>query len=77
MLLKKNYPGEMLIEQIIEFELRGAWLPGRTCAPRLVILMTKQKSQRKIFEWIIIYSKNIAGGNVPYFSYLDQITNKI
>ena len=46
----------MLIEQIIEFELRGAWIPGRTCALRLVIFMTKQKSQRKIFEWIIIYS---------------------
>ena len=45
----------MLIEQIIEFELRGAWPPGRTCALQLVIFMTKQKSQRKIFEWIIIY----------------------
>ena len=53
---EKNYPGEMLIEQIIEFELMGTWPPGRTCALRLVIFMTKQKSQRKIFEWIIIYS---------------------
>ena len=43
----------MLIEQIIEFELSGAWTPGR--ALRLVIFMTKQKSQRKIFKWIIIY----------------------
>ena len=30
--------------------------PGRMCALRLVIFMTKQKSQRKTFEWIIIYS---------------------
>ena len=29
--------------------------------------MTKQKSLRKIFEWIIIYCENIAGGNMPYF----------
>ena len=28
--------------------------------------MTKQKSLRKIFEWIIIYCSSIAGGNVPY-----------
>ena len=34
----------MLIEQIIEFELIGAWPSGRTCALRLVIFMTKQKS---------------------------------
>ena len=46
----------MLIEQIIEFKLRGAWPPGLTCALRLVIFMTKQKSQRKIFERIVIYS---------------------
>ena len=43
----------MLIEQIIKFELREAWLPGRTCSPQLVIFMTKQKSQKKFFEWII------------------------
>ena len=36
----------MLIEQIIEFELQ------------LVIFTSKQKSLRKIFEWIIIYYKN-------------------
>ena len=29
--------------------------------------MTKQKSFRKIFEWIIIYSKNIARGNASYY----------
>ena len=46
----------MLIEQIIEFELKGAWLPGRACALRLVTFKSKQKSERKIFEWIIIHS---------------------
>ena len=41
----------MLIEQIIEFELRGSEEPpGRTCALQLVISLTKQKSQRKICE---------------------------
>ena len=33
----------------------------------LVIFMTKQKSLRKIFEWIIIYCYNIVRGNVPRF----------
>ena len=48
----------MLIEQIIEFDLRGLKPPGRTCTPKLVIFMTKQKNNvflRKIFKWIIIY----------------------
>ena len=47
----------MLIEQIIEFELRGQGLSGRTVHVYLllVIFMIKQKSVRKIFEWIIIY----------------------
>ena len=45
----------MLIEQIIEFELRG---PGPLVVHillQLVIFEAKQKSLRKIFEWIIIY----------------------
>ena len=45
----------MLIEQIIEFELRGSGPHGRTCSSKLVIYMTKQKPLTKIFEWIIIY----------------------
>ena len=45
----------MLIEQIIEFELRGPGPPGRTCAPQLIIFVTKQIFQSKIFEWIVIY----------------------
>ena len=47
----------MLIDQIIEFELRGTGSSGRTCALQLIIFMTKQISQNKIFEWIIIYRK--------------------
>ena len=54
----------MLIEQIIEFELRGPGSFGRTCTLKVVIFMTKQYPLRKIFEWIIIYGKIIAGGNV-------------
>ena len=48
----------MLIEQIIEFELRGPGSLGRTIAHailKLVIFMTKQKNLKKIFKWIIIY----------------------
>ena len=55
-LLKKNQLGKMLIEQIIEFQLKKPGPPGRMCALQLVIFMTKQKFQRKIFEWTIIYS---------------------
>ena len=39
--------------------------------------MTKQQSLMKIFDWIVIYYKNIAGGNILYFPYLGQITYKI
>ena len=45
----------MLIEQIIEFQLRGPGPLGRTCALQLVISRTKQKPLTKIFEWIVIY----------------------
>ena len=46
----------MLIEQFIEFKLRGLGPLNRTCTPiQLVIFMSKQKSLRKIFEWIIYY----------------------
>ena len=40
----------MLIEQIIEFELRGPGSLGRTCTP-----ITGKLYERKFFEWIIIY----------------------
>ena len=29
----KKYRGKVLIKQIIEFQLRGSGLPGRTCTP--------------------------------------------
>ena len=58
----------MLIEQMIEFDLRGAWAPGVHVLLQLVIFMTKQQSQRKIFDWIIIYGKYFPEGNIPYFA---------
>ena len=45
----------MLIEQIIEFELRRPGPPGRSYTPTTGYFYQK-KSPRKIFEWIIIYS---------------------
>ena len=45
----------MLIERIIELQLRGPGLPRERVLRQLVIFMTKQKSLRKLFEWIIIY----------------------
>ena len=45
----------MLIEQVIEFKL-GAWgLLIVHVLLQMVIFMSKQKSLRKIFEWIIYY----------------------
>ena len=40
----------MLIEQIIEFELRGPRPPGRTYTPITGKFHDKAKSLRKIFE---------------------------
>ena len=45
----------MLIEQVIEFESRGAGPPGRTCTPVTGYFRGKSKCLRKIFELIIIY----------------------
>ena len=45
----------MLIERIIELQLRGPEPPGEQVLRQMVIFMAKQKSLRKIFEWIIIY----------------------
>ena len=46
----KKYRGKVLIEQIIEFKLRGPGSPGRTYTP-----ITDKLHERKFFEWIIIY----------------------
>ena len=45
----------MLIEQIIEHQLKGLGSLAEHVLLQLVIFMTKQKPLRKIFEWIIIY----------------------
>ena len=63
----------MFIEQIIEFELRGPGPCSRTCTLTTGFIY--------IFEWIIIYYENIAGGNVTYFllpgpNHLQNLTPK-
>ena len=53
-LLKKiSYNRGMLIEQILE--LKGAGPLGRINTSITVVFITKQQSQRKIFDWIVIY----------------------
>ena len=71
----------MLIEQIIEFELRESWPSGRVCtyATGYFHDMTIQKSLKNIVEWIILlftakilqYAKHLTS------PYLGQITYKI
>ena len=46
---------EMLIEQIIELQLRGPDPSGQTCTPITGCFHDKTKTLRKIFERIIIY----------------------
>ena len=46
----------MLIEQVVEFELRGPVPPSRTCTLTTGYFLTKQKFLQKMFKWIIIYS---------------------
>ena len=58
----------MLIEQIIELQLRGPGPPGRTYTPTTGYFHKKQKSLRKTFEWIIVYCYNVARDKAPYFS---------
>ena len=45
----------MLIEQIIEFQLKGPGPLGRTCTPITGQLHDKTKILKEIFEWITIY----------------------
>ena len=47
----------MLIEQIIEFELKSLGPLDRTCSPTIGYFHVKTKI-RKIFEWIIIHYLN-------------------
>ena len=39
----KKLAREMLIEQNIKFELKGAWAPGRTCTPKTGYFQDKTK----------------------------------
>ena len=57
----------MLIEQIIDFELRGPGPLGRTCTPKTGYFHDKtkiSKAKRSSSESLFT-AKNIAGGNVP------------
>ena len=71
----------MLIEQIIEFELRGPGRPGRICTSTTGYFhdWTKQKSLRNIVEWIILlFAAKILQETMYLTSpYLGQIPFKI
>ena len=67
----------MLIQQIIEFELKGPGLSGRTCTSITAYFHDKTKISKENFRVDYYLLLNIAGGNVPYFPYLGQITYKI
>ena len=66
----------MLIEQTIKFELRGLGALVERVLLNPDIFMTKQKSPKQILQQLFT-AKNIAGGNVPCFSHLNQVTYKI
>ena len=51
---EKNLLGEMLIEHIIEIELRGLGPLAVHVLVKLVIFIAKQKFPRNIFEWITL-----------------------
>ena len=57
----------MLIEQIIEFELRGPGSPRRTCIPKPGYFYDKTKISKANLPVNCYILKNIAGGNVPCF----------
>ena len=57
----------MLVEQIIEIELRGPGPPGRTCTPVTGSLHDKTKILKENLRVDYYLLQNIAGGNVPYF----------
>ena len=54
----------MLIEQIIEHQLRGPGPPGRTCTPITGYFHDKTKTSK---ENLLIYCYNVARDNAPYF----------
>ena len=68
----------MLIEQIIEFEVRGPGLLAVHVFLQLVILMTKQKYITKVFNRIILLftSKILKKAMHLTCPYMGQITSK-
>ena len=70
----------MLIEQIIEFELRKPWPPSRICTSTTGYFhdMTKQKSPRNFVKWVILLFtvKILLDAMYLTFPYLGQITYK-
>ena len=65
-ILKK--PGEMFIEHIIEFELRGSGPSGRPCNPKTGYFYNKTKiSKKKSSSELLLTAKYVAEGNVPCF----------
>ena len=57
----------MLIEQIIELELRGLGPLAVHAIVKLVIFMTRQKSPTQSSSELLFIAKNIAGDNVASF----------
>ena len=64
----------MLIEQIIEFDLRGPEPLCRTCTPKPGYFHDKTKISQAN-TWVIIYCQIIVGGNVPCFFHLGQLSH--
>ena len=68
----------MLIEQIIEFELRGAGSPGRACTPASGYFHEKTKVSKENLREDYYLLKKYCTKQCPYFPlYLGQITYKI
>ena len=68
----------MLIEQIIEFELRGPGPPGRTCTFTAGYFHSKPKiSKKNLLRQVLFTSKIFQEAMYVTSPYVDQITLKI
>ena len=67
----------MLIEQIIEFELKRSGHFGRTCTPKTGYFHYKQNLNSKFSNKCLFTAKNNARANVHCFFLPEQTTNKI
>ena len=67
----------MLIEEIIEFELRGPEPPGRTGIPTTGDVYKKIKSSKETLNELSFTAKILHEVMYLAFSYLGQITYKI